>query len=200
MRILINASLMVLLLPLICLAADERPGTPSVGIIKFEDSGWILYKNDAEGYRLKLPGQLHTYLTKRRDMQLAADNSMPFDYVNFRPKEATEGLAPFELGIGVHWNRDHLGSREFADKKDVGLADSGARIVTIRQTEVVVAGIKGVRDDFRLRQPDGWRSYSRVIIPYKDNFFVFLGTLGSDTAVAEYEGVFQKIIESFQIQ
>lgn len=147
-----------------------------------------------------MPAQLQTYLEKRNDMQWAAENRMPFDYVNFRPKEASDGLAPFELGIGVHWNRDHLGSREFADKKDEGLTASGARIVTIRQAEVMVAGIKGVRDDFRLQQPYGWRSYSRVIIPYKDNFFVFLVTLGNDTAVAEYEGVFQKIIESFHIQ
>jgi len=191
---------MLLLLPSVCCAADSPPGkSPYAGILQFDDSNWTLYKNDQEGYCLKLPLQLQVYLHKRRDMQEAIENRLPFEYVNFRPAQASGGLEPFELGVGVHWNRDTLGTREFADKKDEGLVKSGAQIVTIRQTEVIVAGIKGVRDDFRMKQPDGWRSYSRVIIPRKDTFFVFLGTLGSEKAVPAYEDVFKKIVESFEL-
>jgi len=195
----LNTSLMLLILPLTCLAADSKPGSHCTGIIQFANSNWVLFQNDREGYRLKLPAQLHTALKKRRDMQLAAEERMPFDYVNFKPAQTSEDFEPFELGVGVHWNRDNLGTREFADKKDEGLKDSGAQIVTIRQAYVIAAGIKGVRDDFRIRQPDGWRSYSRVIIPRKDKFFVFLGMLGNDKPVAEYEAVFQKIVESFEL-
>ena len=57
-----------------------------------------------------------------------------------------------------------------------------------------------VRDDFALEKPDGWHSYSRVIIPYKDRFFCFLCTLGADTPVPANERLFQEILDSFQLE
>ncbi|MDD3921176.1 MAG: hypothetical protein PHO41_08420, partial [Eubacteriales bacterium] len=124
---------------------------------------------------------------------------MPFDYVNFRPGQGTGSFGVFELGVGVHWNRDGMGTRDFADKKDDGLRMNGALIETSLQSEVSVANIKGVRDDFRVKQPDGWKSYSRVIIPFGDRFFVFLCTLGRNNALAENKQIFQKILDGFEI-
>ena len=178
MKILI-ATLVLSLLPVGCFAA--------------------VYENEQAGYSLSLPSELRVAMKKTRDMKEAAGELMPFDYVNFRPKEAAGDLAHFELGVGVHWNRDKLGMRAFADKKDDGLRMGGARIKILSQGETVVAGIQGVRDDFRIRKPEGWKSYSRVIIPSGDKFYVFLCTLGEDTALPQYERVFQKIIDSFEL-
>jgi hypothetical protein len=177
-----SAVLLCLALPLACLAEPE----------------WASYENSREGYSLALPAQLKVYLNMRKDIREAAENRLPFDYLNFRPERAAGSLASFELGVGVHWNRDNLGTREFADKKDEGLRTKGARIEILRQAEVTVDGMKGVRDDFRIRQPEGWKTYSRVIIPSGSNFFVFLGTLGDEKADPGYELVFQKILDSFE--
>ena len=169
-------------------------------IIQFSADEWSYYQNDRQAYRLCLPPQLQMSFKRQNDPEWAIQNRMPFDYVNFRPKGSGSGeYEPFELGVGVHSNRYNLGTREFADKKDEGIIMSGGRIEVIRKADVSVAGIKGVRDDFRLRQPDGWKSYCRIIIPYKDRFFVFLCTLGNDSPVAEYERIFEKIVDSFEI-
>jgi hypothetical protein len=176
----INAVLLLLFFPLACFAQE-------------------FFKNDQEGYSLTLPPQLKVAFKRAREKNAAAASRLPFDYVNFRPTEATGDFGVFELGLGVHWNRDNLGTREFADKKDEGLKMKGARIVTIGQSEVTVANTKGVRDDFRMQQPEGWLSYSRVIIPVKDKFIVFLCTLGQDAPIAENEQVFQKILDSFTL-
>ena len=186
----ISAALMFLSLPLACLAQDSRHVA----------SGWSLFKNNQQGYCLKVPPQLKIALKKERDRKFAVENRLPFDYINFRPREETGGFGLFELGVGVHWNRDNLGSREFADKKDEGLTMGGARIVTVSQTEVTVAHIKGVRDDFRMLKPEGWKSYARIIIPYNDKFFVFLCTLGKERPLADNEKVFQGIVDSFDIE
>jgi len=82
--------------------------------------------------------QLKVSFTKQNDLKWLAENRMPFDHVKFTPKEEGDDFEPFELGVGVHWNRDGLGTREFADKKDDGLKMSGAQIETIRQTETAV--------------------------------------------------------------
>jgi len=82
--------------------------------------------------------QLKVSFTKQNDLKWLAENRMPFDHVKFTPKEEGDDFEPFELGVGVHWNRDGLGTREFADKKDDGLKMSGAQIEAIRQTETAV--------------------------------------------------------------
>jgi len=194
----IRAAALLLFLPFLFSAASLPPEkTQSAKVLDFQDSNWDLYQNEQQGYSLQLPPQLKVSFTKQNYLEWSAENRMPFDYVNFRPKEESDDLEPFELGVGIHWNRDDIGTREFADKKDEGLQISGAEINIIRQTEATVSGIRGVRDDFRLRQPYGWRSYSRIIIPFKDKFFVFLGTLGSDKPVPEYERIYDKIVGSF---
>ena len=163
----ICATPLLAMLPLVGFAADVLPeGRVPAQVAQRKDTGWVFYANDRQGYALKLPGELQLYLKKRRNMQQAAEERLPFDYVNFRPKEGSGRYEAFELGVGVHWNRDNLGTKEFAGKKDEGLIANGAQIVMIRQSEVFVAGIKGVRDDFRMLQPDGWKSYARVIVPH----------------------------------
>ncbi len=154
---------------------------------------WQPYVNEREGYAVRLPAHLKVNFTKQNEKQWAVRNRMPYDYVNFVPRQEDDAV-PFELGIGVHLNRDALDTRDFADKKDEGLRLGGARIEMLRQSEITVCGIKGVRDDFRIRQPDGWRSYARVIIPRRDTFIVFLGTLGNERPVPEYEDIFNGII------
>jgi len=199
--IILILAIILLAFPLLLVTADSQSEkTQSSQAIQFEDTNWILYKNAQEGYYLLLPPQLQANFKKRNEMQWAVENRMPFDYVNFGAKDTSGNLVPFELGVGAHWNKDGLGTREFADKKDEGLKMSGSQIVTIRQTDFTVAGIKGVRDDFRIQQPYGWRSYSRIIIPYKDKFFVFLGTLGNNRSIPGYEDIFQKIVESFELE
>ncbi len=160
-----------------------------------------IYQNQEQGYRLWLPLELQVNFEKKNDREWAARNLMPFDYVNFRPqKPGPQDQGFFELGVGVHWNRDKLTARKFADIKDEGVRLGVRQYVTVRSSEVLVAGIKGVRDDFALEKEFGWVSYSRVIIPYKDKFFVFLGTLGLDKPVLEYENIFQGIIDKFQLR
>ncbi len=163
-------------------------------------SGTAVYEDPGRLFRLNLPAQLKVNFTKENPRGWSADNRMPFDYVNFVPADAAPGLEPFELGVGVHWNRDRLATRDFADKKDEGLLAAGAQIKVIRQSEAVVAGIKGVRDDFLMLQPYGWRSYSRIIIPHEENFFVFLGTLGEDQPRPELERIYQEIVEGFRLR
>jgi hypothetical protein len=179
---------------------SQAAETGQVHVIPFSDSEWPKYQNHQEGYSLRLPPELTKSFEKRNDPEWAAANIMPFDYVNFKPEQAA-GIeyAPFELGVGVHSNRTGLSARKFADIKDEGVKMSVRKYVTARSTEVIVAGIKGVRDDFSMLKDSGWWSYSRVIIPFKDKFFVFLGTLGRDKPAAEYERVFQRIIDSFEI-
>jgi hypothetical protein len=166
----------------------------------FNPSGWVEYRHPRQRFRFYVPAELQVQFEKQNGREWAVTNMMPFDYVNFRPQRsgpARESL--FELGIGVHWNRDRAGFREFAGKKDDGLRSAGARIENIRQTEVTVAGIAGVRDDFRLRQPYGWRCYSRIVFPFEDTFVVLLCTTGGDRPIAGYERVFQKIAEGFSL-
>jgi hypothetical protein len=169
--------------------------------IQVERSQGDFYRNQEQGYRLWLPPELQVNFEKKNDPEWAAQNRMPFDYVNFRPKKpAGNEQGFFELGVGVHWNRDKLSAREFADIKDEGVRQTVRQYVTVRSGEVSVAGIKGVRDDFALEKEFGWLSYSRVIIPYQDKFFVFLGTLGRNKPVSEYERIFQEIIDKFQLE
>jgi hypothetical protein len=166
----------------------------------FSEAGWYEYQNLHEGYRLRLPPELQKSFDKRRDPDEAAANILPFDYVNFRPQESERSeYLHFELGVGVHENRKRLDARRFADIKDEGVKRGVSEYVTVRSSEVTVAGIKGVRDDFRMLKDTGWWSYSRVIIPFKDRFFVFLCTLGQEKPAIEYELVFQYIIDSFQL-
>lgn len=167
----------------------------------FSPARWIEYHNAREGFRVSLPPELSVYFEKQNDREWAASNMMPFDYVNFRPQRPDRPRENiFELGIGVHWNRGRFNTRDFADRKDEGLRRSGARIEILRQSEATVAGISGVRDDFRLRQPYGWRSYIRIVVPYNDTFIVFLGTVGEERPAPGYERVFQKIVDSFALQ
>lgn len=187
---------MSLFLPQVSRSADK----PQARDIKFSAAQWQVYENDQQGYTLSLPPEVQTIFKKKRDREEAAQNLLPFDYVNFSMKQSGEDQEPFELGLGVHWNKFKFDTRRFADLKDVGVKNGVRQYVTIRSTAVIVAGIEGVRDDFALEKESGWTSYSRVIIPYKNNFFCFLCTLGSDKAVPEYEQVFQKIIDSFEIK
>lgn len=160
-----------------------------------------VYENPEQGYRLWLPPGLQVNFEKKNDPEWAVQNRMPFDYVNFRPAKSEAGEnGLFELGVGAHWNRDKLSAREFADIKDEGVKQSVRQYVTVRSYEVLVAGIKGVRDDFALEKEFGWLSYSRVIIPYQGKFFVFLGTLGGDKPLPQNESIFQEIIDKFQIK
>ncbi len=168
--------------------------------IVFNDTGWQEYQNPREKYRLRLPFELKKNFEKQNAREWAAANIMPFDYVNFGPgQSAAGGNMPFELGVGVHANLKGLSAREFADIKDEGVKRSVQEYVIVRSGEVAVSGIPGVRDDFALLKDSGWWSYSRVIIPFQDRFFVFLGTLGREKAAAEYERVFQSIIDTFEI-
>ncbi|MDD4940377.1 MAG: hypothetical protein PHS64_07495 [Candidatus Omnitrophica bacterium] len=166
--------------------------------VRIGSGRWVEYRHPRQGFRLRLPSELRVYLEKQNDREWAAQNMMPFDYVNFRPQgRGFEGENVFELGLGVHWNRDRLGTREFADKKDDGLRSAGARIEIIRQARVTVAGIAGVRDDFRIRQPSGWTSYSRIVFSSADTYIVLLCTTGADRPVAAYERVFRNIADGF---
>ena len=169
-------------------------------VIQFSAEKWQVYENDQQGYRLMLPPEVKSILKKKRDREEASENLLPFDYVNFSMKQSGEDQEPFELGLGVHWNKYNLKTRVFADHKDVGVKIGAVQYVTIQSSAVTVAGIEGVRDDFKLDKGNGWTTYSRVIIPFRNNFICFLCTLGSDKAVPEYEQVFQKIIDSFEIK
>ncbi|MCU0651112.1 MAG: hypothetical protein MUC52_02635 [Candidatus Omnitrophica bacterium] len=166
----------------------------------FGYDGWQEYSNDEQGYSLDLPADVQTVFKKMRDREEAAQNLLPFDYVNFSMKQSGQGQEPFELGLGVHWNKFKLSTRKFADLKDEGVKSGVKQYVTHRSSAVTVAGIEGVRDDFALEKEYGWTTYSRVIIPYNDKFFCFLCTLGADKPVPEYEQAFKKIIESFDIK
>lgn len=179
-----------------CLALLCCGGACLAGGFAADQSGWKTYENAPQGYSLRLPPELAVAFTRENEREWSAENRMPFDYVNFRP-QPDAGLEPFELGLGVHWNKFKLATRIFADSKDEGLLAGGAQIRMIRQSEIEIAGIKGVRDDFLLRQPYGWRYYSRAIIPRGDRFFVFLCTLGKDEPVADFERVFRRIVASF---
>jgi len=188
------------LMPVLAAAAFMPRENQSVRPVPFEDSGWWLYQNEQQGFSFLLPPPLRITITRTRPLDWSAENRMPFDYVNFLPYPQSSAFAPFELGVGVHWNRDLLATREFADRKDDGLIKGGAQFEVIRRSDTLVCGIQGVCDDFRMRQTSGWRSYSRVIIPYQDKFFVFLATLGGDDPVAEHARVFEQILDSFTLQ
>jgi hypothetical protein len=169
-------------------------------VVTHESYSLVQYCSDTQGYCLLLPSELELSFRKNNDLEWSVENIMPFDYVNFRLKASSNvvyGL--FELGIGMHLNRKSLNARKFADIKDEGVKMSVKQYVAVNSSEVTVAGIKGVRDDFRLEKEFGWFSYSRVIIPFKDKFFVFLATLGNDRPVAANERLFAEIIESFKI-
>jgi hypothetical protein len=187
MRII--AVLLLLLFPLACFAQDSHSGGASVA----------RSKEDPAGFHMKLPPHLKIALTETRDKIASVESMLPFFYVDVKPKQETGRYGPFELIIGEHWNRNNLSAREFADKKDEGLKENGVQIALIRQSEVTVANAKGVRDDFRIQQPAGWRSYARVIILAKDTFYVFLCTLGEDQPISENEEVFQKILDNFTL-
>ena len=178
----------------------SRSAQQQGSVIKFSASQWQSYQNEQQRYSLRLPPELKTNYTRQRDIEEAAHNLLPFDYVNFGPKQPVEDKEPFELGIGVHWNKYNMTSRGFADLKDVGVKEGVRQYVAIRSSVVTVAGIKGVRDDFTLEREYGWTTYSRVLIPFQDKFFCFLCTLGNDKAVVQYDQVFQKIIDSFEIK
>jgi hypothetical protein len=179
--------------------ASRSDDQPQGRVIQFSAAQWQVYENHQQGYSFSLPPEVRTIFKKKRDREEASENLLPFDYVNFSMKQSDEDQEPFELGLGVHWNKFKFDTRRFADLKDDGVKKGVRQYVTIRSTAVIVAGIEGVRDDFALEKESGWTSYSRVIIPYKNNFFCFLCTLGTDKAVPEYEQVFQKIIDSFEI-
>jgi hypothetical protein len=179
--------------------SSRSAGQPHRRVIQFSAEQWQVYENEQQGYRLSLPPEVQTILKKKRDREEASENLLPFDYVNFSMKQSGEDQEPFELGLGVHWNKFNLNIRKFADLKDEGVKKGVRQYVTIRSAAVTVAGIEGVRDDFALEKESGWTAYSRVIIPYGNKFFCFLCIMGSDKAVPEYELVFQKIIDSFEI-
>lgn len=177
-------------------AADLLP----LEAARFGDSGWYEYRNEQAGYRLLLPSGLTVAFADRNDPEWSVRTVMPVDYVNFRQKQPFEnGVVLFELGVGVHLNRHALSARKFADSKDEGVKRTVRQYVLIRSSEATVAGIKGVRDDFSLEKDSGWMNYSRVVIPYNDIFFVFLGTMGTDKPVAGHQRLFRKIIDSFEI-
>ncbi|HOW42382.1 MAG TPA: hypothetical protein P5110_04400 [Candidatus Omnitrophota bacterium] len=168
--------------------------------VQAAESGWHEFTNTRQGYSVSLPSELRMTFERQNDPELSAQNLMPFDYVNFRPgKDVAVDLELIELGIGVHHNRKNRTVRAFADNKDVGVRAAVKQFVTRQAYEVVVAGIKGVRDDFSLEKESGWISYSRVIIPYRDTFIVFLFTTGWETPVPACEQLFQKILDSFKI-
>jgi len=173
---------------------------PQGSVIRFSTAHWQKYHNAQQGYSLGLPPELRTNFTRTREREEAAQSLMPFDYVNFSPRRPGIDQEPFELGLGVHWNKYNMATRAFADLKDVGVKESVRQYVTIRSFSVTVAGIEGVRDDFALEKDYGWTNYSRVIIPFENNFFCFLCITGRDKAVPEYERVFQKIIDGFEIK
>jgi hypothetical protein len=188
----------IVLLFFIQFSQSARQGEGSV--IQFSAVRWEEYRNDRQGYSLRLPPELKRNFIRERDREEAAQSLLPFDYANFSPVQTGKDQEPFELGLGVHWNKYNMTTRAFADLKDAGVKESVRQYVTIRSTAVTVAGIEGVWDDFALEKEYGWTTYSRVIIPFKDRFFCFLGTIGRDQAVAEYKQVFRKIIESFEIR
>jgi hypothetical protein len=157
------------------------------------------YRNAQEGYLLRLPEGVKKNFARTRQKEEAARDFLPYDYVNFG-MAGSGAAAAFELGLGVHWNSRGLDTRRFADAKDAGVRMGVKQYVTKSSSEVIVAGIKGVRDDFALEKPDGWHSYSRVIIPLGDRFFCFLCTLGTDTPVPAYEHLFARILEGFQLE
>ncbi len=163
---------------------------------QFSDENWQEYRNQDEGCSFRVPKELKISFTKKRDRQEAVRQLMPFDYVNFVMRQAEVGIVPFELGFGVHWNKYKLSTRAFADSKDVGVRQGVKEYLVNRSIKVTVDGIEGVRDDFTLVSDYERKTYSRVIVPVGDNFFCFLCTLGSDQPVAEYEQVFEKIIQS----
>ncbi len=181
--VVLNLALFLLFLAGVCLGQEA----------------WVVHKNEEQGFKFKVPVELKVTFTKIRDKQEAAAELLPFDYVNFRPVPGTSGLENFELGMGVHWDRDNLPVKAFADRKDDGLRMSGARIDLIRRSELEICGLQGVRDDFRIEKPGGWVSYSRVILHDKDRFFVFLGTLGTGAPIPGYEDIFNKIVDSFEL-
>jgi hypothetical protein len=184
-----------LFFPQACQSDDQPQGRA----IQFSTGQWQVYENEKEGYRLMLPPEVQTIFKRKRERDEAAQSLLPYDYVNFSLKSSGQDQEPFELGLGVHWNKFRLNTRKFADLKDEGVKKGVRQYITIRSTPVTSAGIEGVRDDFALEKESGWTTYSRVIIPYKDKFFCFLCTLGSDKAVGEYEQVFRKIVESFEV-
>jgi hypothetical protein len=182
-----------------CCICESSQG-PQVSAVSFSSTGWQEYSNDQQGYRLLLPPEVQTIFKKKRAREEASQNLLPFDYVNFSMKQAGDDKEPFELGLGVHWNKYNLKTRVFADNKDIGVKKGVRQYVTLRSSTVTVAGIEGVRDDFSLEKESGWTTYSRVIIPCGDRFFCFLCTLGRDKAVPEYEQVFRRIVESFEVR
>jgi hypothetical protein len=188
--------LCLLLSPYISLAAAPPTGR----VIHFSGNNWYEYRNERESYVLKLPPEIKTNFTRHRDPEQAAQELLPFDYVNFTPKQAAPDSQPFELGLGVHWNKYNMTARVFADSKDEGVKRGVRQYVTLRSASITVAGIEGVRDDFALEKEYGWTTYTRVIIPYQNNFYCFLCTLGKDKAVPQYEQLFEKIIASFKLQ
>jgi hypothetical protein len=168
-------------------------------IVKAGDkAGAWSYRDSQEGYLVRFPAEVKKNFAKTRDKDEASRNFLPYDYANFGL--ADHGAGAFELGLGVNWNSRGIDTRRFADAKDVGVRMGVKQYVTRKSSEVTVAGIKGVRDDFALEKPDGWHSYSRVIIPYGDRFFCFLCTLGADKPVPEYERLFQEILDGFQLE
>jgi len=178
-----------------CSAFPAQSAMPAAGDLESTTP----YVNEQGWYRLRLPSGLCVDFTRQREREPAVASMLPFDYVNFKPSSGVLTAGSFELGVGIHWNKDGLETRAFADKKDIGLIQGGARIEATRHSSVVVAGIEGVRDDFRIYQPDGWRSYSRICIPYKDLFFVFLGTLGTGRPDEGNTRVYLRIVDSFEI-
>jgi hypothetical protein len=191
---------MFICIPLFFPQASRSDDQTQGSAIRFSAGQWQVYENEKEGYRLMLPPEVQTIFKRKRERDEAAQSLLPYDYVNFSLKNSGQDQEPFELGLGVHWNKFGLNTRKFADLKDDGVKKGVRQYVTIRSTPVTAAGIEGVRDDFSLEKEFGWTTYSRVIIPYKDKFFCFLCTLGSDKAVGEYEQVFLKIVESFEVK
>lgn len=70
--------------------------------IRIGSGRWVESRHPRQGFRLRLPSELRVYFEKQNGREWAAQNMMPFDYVNFRPQgRGFEGENVFELDLGV---------------------------------------------------------------------------------------------------
>ncbi len=155
-----------------------------------------------EGLDLRIPEELKQTVSGGMDPHEAYSRGLPFAYQGFAPRSYLNApwlFERFELRLGVHRNEEKLSAEEYLKRKNLQLQRSGRTLSVFLIRDVAVGNLKGLEDNVTVTGPEGRLTLDRVIIPYKDKFFMISAVIGRDQIIPQYKTIFDSVIASLAV-